>query len=382
MDDTGSTATTWTHEGLEPETTYHYRVRAINAEMASEPSARNAAATVPAVAPGRPTDLTAGTSTARTIALSWTAPAAPGSSAIAGYRIEWSGDGNDPWTVAVDDTGTTATTWAHAGLEPGTTRHYRVRAINGEVTSEPSVSIAAATVAGVPPGPPTGLTAGTSTARTIALSWTAPAAPGSSAIVGYRIEWSASGAAPWTVAVDDTGTTATTWTHEGLEPGGTYHYRVRAVNGDERVSQPSATARAATIAAATPTLGTGPKLVGNTLGETFRAEIGYLNSQITYVQAQAFTTGDGVAGYTLGSVSLDSDHNYPDTTLRVSLHAVDGSGRPGAEQVLLSGPSGVTVGLTNPFTAPADTTLSADTTYFVVVRATGPLTTPAYDRVP
>ena len=115
------------------------------------------------------------------------------------------------------------------------------------------------------------------------------------------------------------------------------------------------------------------KLVGNTSGQPTRASAGYVNSEVTYVQAQVFTTGDGVAGYTLGSVSLDAFRDYPDTTLRVSLHAPDSSGRPGAEQVLLSGPSGVTVGLTNPFTAPAGTTLSADTTYFVVVRATGPL---------
>ena len=323
--------------------------------------------------PGRPTDLTGGTSTGTTIPLSWTAPQDPGSSDILGYRIEWSVDGNDPWMVAVDDTGSTATTWTHRGLEPETTYHYRVRAINGEMKSEPSVRNAAATVpAAVATGPPTGLTVGTSTGTTVALSWTAPEDPGPRAIAGYRVEWSASGVAPWMVAVNDTGTTATSWTHEDLEPGVTYYYRVRAINGDGVASPPSATARAATVAAATPTPGTGPKLVGNTLGETFRAEIGYLNSQITYVQAQAFTTGGGVEGYTLGSVSLDASRDYPDTTLRVSLHAPDGSGRPGAEQVPLSGPSSVTAGLTNTFTAPAGTTLSADTTYFVVVRATGP----------
>ena len=194
VDDTGSTATAWTHEGLEPETTYHYRVRAINAEMKSEPSARNAAATAPPVAPGPPAGLTAGTSTGTTIPLSWTAPEAPGSSAVAGYRIEWSGDGNDPWTVAVDDTGSTATTWTDEGLTPGTTRHYRVRAINGELAGGPSDPVSA-TTRHAPPGPPTGLVAGAPRATMIPLAWTAPEDPGSSDVTatassGRRMETS------------------------------------------------------------------------------------------------------------------------------------------------------------------------------------------------
>ena len=224
-----------------------------------------------------------------------------------------------------------------------------------------------------PPGPPTDLTAATSTMTTIALSWTASV---ETDVAGYRVEWSASGVAPWTVAVDDTGSTATTWTHEGLAPGVTYHYRVRAIDDDATVGHPSATARAATVVAATPTPGTtGPKLAGNASGQTSSVNVGYASEVVTYVQAQAFTTGGSVAGYTLGSVSLGSGFDYPRTTLRVSLHAPDSSGRPGAEQVLLAGPTGVTAGLPTTFTAPADTTLSADTTYFVVVRATGPLAT-------
>ena len=72
------------------------------------------------------------------IDLSWTAPTDDGGSAITGYRIESSADGSTGWADLVADTGMAAATHSHTGLMPNTTRYYRVSAINGEGTSEPS----------------------------------------------------------------------------------------------------------------------------------------------------------------------------------------------------------------------------------------------------
>ena len=88
--------------------------------------------------PGVPTDLSASTGGETRINLSWTAPGDDGGSSIIGYRIEVSPDGNANWTEFVANTGNTDTTYAHIGLAAGTTRHYRVSAINSAGAGDPS----------------------------------------------------------------------------------------------------------------------------------------------------------------------------------------------------------------------------------------------------
>ena len=92
---------------------------------------------------------------------------------------------------------------------------------------------------------PTGLTATAVGRDRIDLSWTAPTDDGGSAITGYRIESSADGSAGWTDLVADTGSDATTYSHTGLMPNTTFHYRVSAING-EGASDPSGAATATT----------------------------------------------------------------------------------------------------------------------------------------
>ena len=88
--------------------------------------------------PGVPTDLSASTGGDTRINLSWTAPGDDGGSPITGYKIEVSPDGNANWTGLVANTGNTTTTYAHIGLAVGTTRHYRVSAINSVGAGDPS----------------------------------------------------------------------------------------------------------------------------------------------------------------------------------------------------------------------------------------------------
>ena len=88
--------------------------------------------------PGAPTDLSASTGGDTRINLSWTAPGDDGGSPISGYKIEVSPDGNANWTELVANTGNTTTTYAHIGLAVGTTRHYRVSAINSAGAGDPS----------------------------------------------------------------------------------------------------------------------------------------------------------------------------------------------------------------------------------------------------
>ena len=125
------------HSGLNAGATYHYRVSATNSVGTGDPSASASASAVDI--PNAPKDLTATADGETTINLSWKAPDDNGGAAIASYKIESSPDGTDgSWTdlsitvtnpadPAADDARYTA---SHTGLEPGTTRHYRVSAIN------------------------------------------------------------------------------------------------------------------------------------------------------------------------------------------------------------------------------------------------------------
>ena len=60
------------------------------------------------------------------------------------------GDGASDWTDLVDDTGTATTTDTDGGLEPGTTRYYRVSAINLVGTGPASDPAGATTDRGEP----------------------------------------------------------------------------------------------------------------------------------------------------------------------------------------------------------------------------------------
>ena len=100
-------------------------------------------------APGAPTGLAATANGPSQIDLAWTAPASTGGSAITGYKIEVSPDGSS-WSDLVADTESTDTAYAHMGLAPATTRHYRVSAINVAATSAASDSDDTTTATAVP----------------------------------------------------------------------------------------------------------------------------------------------------------------------------------------------------------------------------------------
>ena len=91
-----------------------------------------------------------------------------------------------------------------------------------------------------------------------------------------------------------------------------------------------------------------------------------------YTQAQTFTTGDNVGGYTLSGVQVDIvvGQNSVDDTARVSIYTADSDGKPDALKYTLTNPPVVPDGL-NTFTAPVGATLDAETEYAVVVEQAG-----------
>ena len=226
---TGSDATTWSDMNLDPATTRHYQVAAIN-RAGIGPRSDPANATTDAVPPSPPTELTATARGTSQIELDWTAPSYSGGVPLTGYQVEVSSDGGSQWEVLEANTDSPTPGYIHEGLDPATTRHYRVSAINtADLVSEPS-NVAFATTDATTPDPPTNLMAEADGTSEIDLSWTAPAYDGGAEITGYRIEVSVDRGLVWEDLVANTNNTNTTYTHTGLTPASTRHYRVSAVN--------------------------------------------------------------------------------------------------------------------------------------------------------
>ncbi len=230
-------ATTYSHTGLSAGTRRDYRVVAANSSGRGFSDRSNVAnaTTAAATAPGVPRNVTATADGQTVINLRWTLPADNGGRAITGYRVQWSSNGNPPWTDVIPAHTGTGRTYRHTGLSAGTTRHYRVFARNsvGEGTSSGTVN---ATTAAAPtlttPAAPTGLRAEAEGPETISLSWNAPTNTGGAAITGYQIEVSPNGTSNWDDLVANTGSTTTGYVHRGLDAGTRRYYRVSAINSE------------------------------------------------------------------------------------------------------------------------------------------------------
>ncbi len=170
--------------------------------------------------PGPPTAVSA-TPGDTTATVAFTAPAATGGAAVTGYTVTSSPGG-------LTATGT-AGPLTVAGLTDGTSYTFTVRATNSAgpgPASAPSNSVtptAATTVPGAPSAP-----VATAGDGQIALSWTAPAGTGGSAITDYVVAYSVAGQNNWSTV--DGGSAATSATITGLTDGTSYDFEVQAVN--------------------------------------------------------------------------------------------------------------------------------------------------------
>ena len=97
--------------------------------------------------PGAPEGLTAAGNGQTRIDLSWTAPSDDGGTDITGYKIEVSTNGSS-WRDLEANTRSTSTIYSHSSLTAGSTRHYRVSAINSAGTGPASNVVTGTTDAG------------------------------------------------------------------------------------------------------------------------------------------------------------------------------------------------------------------------------------------
>jgi peptidoglycan/xylan/chitin deacetylase (PgdA/CDA1 family) len=209
-------------------------------------------------APGAPTAVS-GTAGDGSVALSWSAPASDGGSAITSYRITpfIGATAQTPITTGNANTSRTIT-----GLTNGTAYTFKVAATNAVGTGADSTASAAVTPTSVQTAPsaPTNVS-GTAGDASVALTWNAPASNGGSAITSYRITPFIGATAQTPI---NTGTTSTSRTITGLTNGTAYTFKVAATNA---IGTGSDSAASSAVTPQAPTAPGAPTNVSGTAGD-------------------------------------------------------------------------------------------------------------------
>ena len=188
----------------------------------------------PQTAPDAPTGLMATANGTSDINLEWTEPAYDGANAISGYKIQHSPAGNSPWTNLTGNTGNADTEYSDTGLDPRTTRHYRVFAINS-IGTGPKSNIANATTDASPtPAQVRGVNVAPSNGA-LSVRWTAV-----SDATGYKVRWK-SGSENYNAGREASITSGSTnnYTISGLNNGTQYLVTVIATKTGANDGPPS-----------------------------------------------------------------------------------------------------------------------------------------------
>ena len=348
--------------------------------------------------PTAPTGLTESQVSHDSLTLTWDDPQ---DTSITGYRILRGAEVGNLSSIEAD-TGSNNTEYTDATVEPETTYHYAVLAMSqdGDGAQSPAISITTPAepveeepveeepveeepveeepveeepveeepvqeepVEENPPAAPTDLTASNVAHDTLTLSWDDPQ---DDSITGYRIlRGDAYKNLP--IIEEDTGNSSPSYTDNTVGETSTYFYQVVALRG-ETESQKSITIDVTTPAASirsVPQRSTAPEtqtLVSNTDRATQ-----HIANLITQDLAQEFTTGPNPTGYKLSSIDLYLTGRGTDLTVKLFSGSATGS-----EVATLTSPGWERLGHNvYTFVPPANTNLTANTSYWIVVKGTG-----------
>jgi hypothetical protein len=214
--------TSHTVTGLTNGTTYYFKVAAVNAVGTGTQTSSVSA--VPATNPGVPQSLSATHGNAQ-VALSWSAPASNGGTAVTGYKVYQSTD-DASFSEVATPSGTSHTV---TSLTNGTQYYFKVAAVNAVGTGSQTSSVNATPA--TTPAAPTSLAATNGDTQSV-LTWTAPTNTGGSAITGYKVKWGATSGFPGNAAYISTGSTSATYTKTSLTNGTQYSFQVAAINAE------------------------------------------------------------------------------------------------------------------------------------------------------
>ena len=247
-ENSGSTSTSFIHQGLDSDDTYYYRVYSINSEGISDSTSSVSAKPEHTTTP---TALTATAIAPTQIKLSWLPPSETFQQTISGYDVKREVISGVYDSVGGTNSGTTS--YIVTGLQTDKEYTFAVSANIGfgstgesptasatprndstDTSEEPMTSTAVQVTV---PSPPIKLTASIVSSSQINLSWSPPVEDGNSPILGYKIEFKKDGSS-YSTLVADTESDTRAYSHKNLSINSKYTYRVSAIN-DAGTSDPS-----------------------------------------------------------------------------------------------------------------------------------------------
>ena len=219
--------TAYEDRNLTAGTVYSYKIVAVTKEAGlTFASDKSAAAEATALgAPAVPAGVSARATAEKAITVSWTA--VPGATQYDVYRYNGA-QKTYLYKGTVFADGETPTAYIDAGLNAGTTYHYKVVAVTkeGDLTLESAKSADASAKAVGTPAVPTGVTAASAGDQKITVSWNA--VPNATQYNVYRYNGTKK-TYVYKGTVYASGETPTSYTDAGLNVGTTYYYKVVAV---------------------------------------------------------------------------------------------------------------------------------------------------------
>ena len=184
-----------------------------------------------------------------------------------------------------------------------------------------------------PPGQPADLTATAMGRHRIDLAWTAPL-DGGSAITGYQIESSTDSGTTWSDLVADTQSDVASYSHTGLSPNTTVHYRVSAISalGTSSASDP---ANDTTDDFPEVTVQFGQESYSLAEDETVNVTITLSEAPLQETVVPITAAGQGGAGPSDYSVPSSVTFNAGDTEQTIAFEALDDTDDDDGESVKL-----------------------------------------------
>ena len=339
-----NSATTFADTGLSGSTVYYYRVRAFNKKKYSTYSNNADVKTKPktdTTPPSVPGGFNAMAVSSNRVNVSWNASSDTGGSGMGGYFI---------YTNGVEFATTTATSYACTNLTASTQYCFTVAAYdNADNISAPSSLSCVTTLTSIPAAP-SGLLATATSDTQINLSWT----DNSNNELGFRIETAPAASGPWT-EIGTVGVNATTFSQMGLNPSGSYYFRVRAYNNLGN-SAYSGVVTATTLTAPDTTAPSIPSGLSATAISSNQVSVSWVGSTDTggsgLAGYQVFQNGTQVATVTAGSYIATG--LSPNTAYCFAISAFDGAGN-------ISAPSGQSCATTMDVVPAAPSNLAAST---------------------
>ncbi|XP_063274162.1 immunoglobulin-like and fibronectin type III domain-containing protein 1 isoform X2 [Prinia subflava] len=230
LGETHRSCTSFTTSRVEEEMSYYFRVRAVNAEGASDALESGEVKAAGKASPGAPDPPEIISASRDTITVSWKAPRKTGASQIMGYIVQKRKKGTVTWLpvtkVPVKDKKLKVTS-----LKKGVQYEFRVAAVNAAGTGQPSDPSVPASAQDPTKslGQVQDLKVSSSDSTSVTLTWNKPEVQDGNDVKGYEVEMKAFNSLSWTKCFT-LPAQSTSCRVQGLQPGEKLFLRVRALS--------------------------------------------------------------------------------------------------------------------------------------------------------